>query len=359
MKKLKERCTIIVEIKIKEKKIGDDHPCFLIAEIGVNHNGNFYEACKMIETLEKVGVDAVKFQTYITEELVLKSEKLFSMLKKYELSLKDWDYLAKYVTAKNMIFLSTPFDVKSVETIKKLVPAFKISSGDLNNFHLLKRVCSIGKPVFISTGIAVEKEVKMAVDFLKENGVKDIVIFQCTTQYPVFDNDVNLNVIDLYKKMFPDCVIGFSDHSVGITASLGAVAKGAKIIERHFTLDKKAEGPDHAASLNLVEMKDWVKSIRKLETQLGFTSKFPSRHELKIRSQVRKSIVSIKDIKKGDVFSEKNISTKRPGFGVSAVHYYKIIGRKAKRDIFPESVIRWDDIELYKNVKNINKRVKK
>lgn len=338
---------LIVEIEIKEKKIGDGNHCFLIAEIGVNHNGNFYQACNMINKLEKIGVDAIKFQTYITEELVLKSEESFRMLKKYELPLKDWDDLAKYVALGGMIFLSTPFDVKSVNEIKNLVPAYKISSGDLNNFHLLKHVCSIGKPVFISTGMAVEKEVEMAVDFLKENGVKDIIIFQCTTQYPVFDNDVNLNVIDLYKKKFPDCVIGFSDHTLGNTASLGAIAKGVKIIERHFTLDKNAEGPDHKASLNPVEMRDWVKLIRKLETQLGFMSKFPSRDELKIRNQVRRSIVSIKDIKKGEMFSDENISVRRPAFGISAVHYYKIIGKKAKRDVLAESILCWNDIKLF------------
>jgi N,N'-diacetyllegionaminate synthase len=332
------------EIEINGIKIGKDNPCFLIAEIGVNHNGSLERALSMVDLLQEIGVNAVKFQTYITEKLVLNSDKTFEMLKKYELSQKQFSILEKDVVSKGMVFLSTPFDVTSASLISKLVPAFKISSGDLTNFHLLKRVCSFKKPIIISTGASAMIEVSETVNFLKKHGIDDIVILQCTSCYPVSDRRVYLDVIDSYEEEFPDCVIGFSDHSIGNTASLGAVAKGAKVIERHFTLDKNAEGPDHKASLDYLEMFDLVQSVRKLENQLGGSFKIPFPDELSIRENVRKSIVSIKSIKINEIFSEKNISTIRPWIGISAKNYYEVIGKKSRRFIPKNTIIKWDDV---------------
>ncbi len=345
---------------IEEKKIGLDAPIFLIAEAGVNHNGNISLAKKLIDEAVNSKVDAVKFQTFKAEELMLKStskveyqkvktdpdENFYQMIKKYELSDDNFSSLSEYCRKKGIIFLSTPFDDSSVELLEKLnVAAYKISSGDMNNFPFLKSICSKRKPILLSTGMATMEEVRESVNFIKSNNINKIVVFQCTTNYPAPYEDVNLNVIETYRQEFPNILIGFSDHSLGIEASIGAAAMGVKVIEKHFTLDKDMMGPDHRASLNPEELKLWVKSIRNLEKALGVYNKIPSKIELEIAKKARKSIVSINEIKEGDLLSTENISIKRPGSGISPKNFEKLIGKKVKKNIPIDSIINWEDIE--------------
>ena len=346
-------------IKVGDKMVGEDNPIFLIAEAGVNHNGSLSIARSLVDIAADSGVDAIKFQTYKTEKLILRStekasyqqsnvkkeESFYEMLKKYELTEGDFKILKEYCDEKGLLFLSTPFDSSSVELLENLnVPAYKIGSGDMNNFPLIKVVCSKGKSILLSTGMATLEEVRESVQFIKNNSVEEIVIFQCTTSYPTKLEDVNLNVIDLYKSEFPNEIIGFSDHSQGITASLGAVAKGAKVIEKHFTLDKEMEGPDHKASLDPTELRKWVNEIRNLEKALGSNKKTLLKSEVELSKIARKSIVSIKDLKKGEILSEDNIGIKRPGTGISPKEFEKIIGRSINKDILKDSVIFWEDV---------------
>jgi N-acetylneuraminate synthase/N,N'-diacetyllegionaminate synthase len=348
------------DIHIYEKIIGINAPIFLIAEAGVNHNGDLSIAKRLIDVASEVKVDAIKFQTFKAEELLLKntskakyqkintdvSENFYEMIKRYEFTKEDFQSIVNYCKEKNIIFLSTPFDHSSVLWLEEFnVPAYKVGSGDMNNFPLLKLICSKRKPIFISTGMATLKEVKETLEFIRSNNIEEIVLFQCTTDYPTSLEDVNLNVIDTYKNEFSNLLIGFSDHSLGITASIGAAAKGVKVIEKHFTLDKEMKGPDHKASLDPKELKEWVEQIRALEKALGTFEKKPSKAELEIAKIARKSIVSIKALNKGDVLDETNIAVKRPGDGISPVEFEKIIGKRAKRNISTDTVIYWEDIE--------------
>lgn len=348
------------DIHIYEKIIGINAPIFLIAEAGVNHNGDLSIAKRLIDVASEVKVDAIKFQTFKAEELLLKntskakyqkintdvSENFYEMIKRYEFTKEDFQSIVNYCKEKNIIFLSTPFDHSSVLWLEEFnVPAYKVGSGDMNNFPLLKLICSKRKPIFISTGMATLKEVKETIEFIRSNNIEEIVLFQCTTDYPTSLEDVNLNVIDTYKNEFSNLLIGFSDHSLGITASIGAAAKGVKVIEKHFTLDKEMKGPDHKASLDPKELKEWVEQIRALEKALGTFEKKPSKAELEIAKIARKSIVSIKALNKGDVLDETNIAVKRPGDGISPVEFEKIIGKRAKRNISTDTVIYWEDIE--------------
>ena len=353
---------IIKDIIIDGKIIGKSSPIFLIAEAGVNHNGDLAIAKRLIDLAAEAKVDAIKFQTFITEKLILKKtpkvkyqkenenddEDFFDMVKKYELSQEDFKTLKQYCSKKELIFLSTPFDLTSVELLEELgVSAYKIGSGDMNNYPLLKLICSKKKPILLSTGMATLKEVKNSIKFIKKNRIEDIVVFQCTSNYPTPFEEVNLNVIDSYKKEFPGIFLGFSDHTLGIEASIGAVAKGVKVIERHITLDKNMDGPDHKASLNPSELKEWVKSIRNIEKALGSYEKKPCNTEVEIIKIVRKSIVSVKNINKGVFLTSENITTKRPGTGISPTEYFDIIKKKvkAKKFIPKDTVINRDDLE--------------
>jgi len=347
-------------IKIENRIIGENNPIFLIAEAGVNHNGELSLAKKLIDIAAKAKVDAIKFQTYKTEKLILKSvpkaqyqkrntnsdENFYEMLKKYELTKEDFHILQIYCIEKGLLFLSTPFDHDSVEILYELdIPAYKIGSGDMNNFPLLKLICSKKRPILLSTGMATLEEVKESVNYIKSNSINDIVIFQCTTNYPAKYEELNLNVIDTYLKEFPDNIIGFSDHSLGIEASIGAAAKGVKVIEKHFTIDKEMDGPDHKASLNPEELINWVISIRIFEKALGSYEKFPSKIEEEIAKVVKKSIISTKDLKEGDIIKIEDINIKRPGYGIPPKYLDSIIGKKIKNNIPKNSIISWEDIE--------------
>ena len=348
------------DIQINGKTIGTKAPVFLVTEAGVNHNGDLSIAKKLIDISVKAKVDAIKFQTFITEKLILKTthkveyqkvsadddENFYDMVKKYELSRDDFKALKVYCAEKGIIFLSTPFDEVSVEWLEDLdVPAYKIGSGDMNNFPLLELICSKKKPILLSTGMATLKEVKESVDFIRSNGVEDIILFQCTTNYPTSLEEVNLNVIETYMREFPDLIIGFSDHSIGLEASIGAVAKGVKVIEKHLTLDKNMEGPDHKASMDPEVLIKWVDSVRKIEMALGKYKKVPSKAELEISKIARKSIVSARDLNIGDLLKAEDIAIKRPGNGISPKEYKNIVGKRVKIKIPIDTVIQWEDLE--------------
>lgn len=348
------------EFYINGRKIGRNSPIFLIAEAGVNHNGELNLAKKMIDLAAKANVDAIKFQSFNTENVLLKptpkveyqkksqddNETFFEMVKKFEFSKEEFKILKEYCSEKGIIFLSTPYGDISVEWLDELkITAYKVGSGDMNNFPLLKLICSKKKPILLSTGMATFEEVKESINFIKANNIKELVVFQCTTNYPTAYEDVNLNVIDTYQKEFPDILIGFSDHSLGIEASIGAAAKGVKFIEKHFTLDKKMEGPDHKASLGPDELFKWVESIRNLEKSLGNYNKIPTKKELEIGRIARKSIVSVKNLKKGDIILRDNIAIKRPGYGIPPKDFERIIGKKVKKNITKDSIINFEDIE--------------
>ncbi len=340
--------------------IGNNAPVFLIAEAGVNHNGNLSIAKKMVDLAESVGVDAIKFQTFKTERLILKdtlkvdyqknddrdNETFYDMVKKYELTNTDFKIIREYCQKKGILFLSTPFDEISVNFLDTLgISAFKIGSGDMNNYPLLELICSKKKPILLSTGMSTLNDVKEAVDYIKGRDINDIVIMQCTTSYPTPYENVNLNVLDTYKKEFPELILGFSDHSLGIEASIGAVAKGVKVIEKHFTLDKDMDGPDHKASLNPKELKSWVNSIRNIEKALGSYEKKPTNEELEISKIARKSLIINEDLKRGSVIRKEHISIKRPGTGIPPTDYDKVIGRKITKNLKRNSLLKWKDIE--------------
>jgi len=327
---------------------------FIIAEAGVNHNGDIKNAFKLIDVAVDAGVDAIKFQTFNAEKLVSRNaekadyqkeltgdeEKQLQMLKKLELSFSDFTSLNKYCTKKNIIFLSTAFDEESITFLDKTVEqkVFKIPSGEVTNLPYLIRIAKCGKPVIMSTGMCDTGEIDLAVKILRENSVDDITLLHCTTEYPTPYSDVNLLAMNTLEDEFK-CHIGYSDHTVGIEVAIAAVALGAGVIEKHFTLDRNMPGPDHSASIEPDELKQMVKSIRNIEIALGDGVKRPTEKEIKNRKTGRKSIVAKEKIEKGEVITAEKITTKRPGTGISPMEWDEVIGKTAKREFMEDELI--------------------
>lgn len=333
-------------IKIGGKSISETCPAFIIAEAGVNHNGDMKKAKELIDVAKESGVDAVKFQTFKAEHLILRNvkkapyqlkttdqkESQFEMLRRLEVSKEQNVELRDYCHKNKLIFLTTPFDECSLDELDVLdLPAYKIASTDTTNIPFLKRVAKKKKPIILSTGMADLKDVRKALEAIHAIN-KDVIILQCTANYPIKDNEVHLNVIRLFQQEF-DMLIGFSDHTVGVGASPYAIAVGAKVIEKHFTLDKAQKGPDHKASLNPEELKEFVTQIRKVEEYLGASDKNLSASEVFTRKSLQKCLVASQKIQKGELFAEDNIIAKRTGgAGISPLKYEKVLGKKAKRD---------------------------
>jgi len=331
---------------------------FIIAEAGVNHNGNINIAKKLIDQAVEAGADSIKFQTFKTENLVTKDASKaeyqkeatgagnqFEMLKKLELSYEEHILLKQYSQNKGIIFLSTPFDFESVDLLEKLdIPLYKISSGDLTNTPLLKYIAKLNKPMIVSTGMANLGEVEIAIEAIKEAGNDKISLLHCTSNYPTYYEDVNLNAMITLKNAFK-LPIGYSDHTIGIEISIAAVSMGAEIIEKHFTLDKKMEGPDHKASLNPEELKQMVLSIRNIEKAFGDGIKRCNNSEENTKKVARKSIVASVDIKKGEIISYDNITFKRPGDGMSPIFSDMIIGKTTVSDIYANDFITFNNIK--------------
>ena len=328
----------------------------IIAEAGVNHNGSLDIAFKLIDAASDAGADLVKFQTFQAEKLVTEKaskadyqkattaseESQFDMIKKLELSPDDHDKLISYCNDKNIGFFSTGFDIDSLNMLIDLkLELIKVPSGEITNLPYLRHVGSLGKPVIMSTGMANMYEVGEALNVLEESGVskENVCILHCNTEYPTPMKDVNLRAMLKIKETF-GVDIGYSDHTLGIEVSTAAVALGAKVIEKHLTLDRSMSGPDHAASLEAKEFALMVTAIRNIEKALGSYEKKPSPSELKNIAIVRKSLVAASFIKKGTLFSSDNLNVKRPGVGISPMKWDEVIGMTANKDYEKDELIR-------------------
>ena len=343
-------------IIIGNKNINQNTPTFIIAEAGVNHNGDMKLAMKMIDVAVDAGVDAVKFQTFKADKLILKdiekapyqkvttnrTESQYDMLKRLEVTKEQTAELMDYCKKRNIIFLSTPFEKVSLDELDELgVSAFKIAATDLTNIQFIRQVAAKNKPIIISAGMCYLEEVKRALEAIFPIN-KDVVLLQCTANYPIQDEEANINVIRSFKEEF-DMLIGYSDHSQGIGASPYAVAVGAKVIEKHFTLDKSMNGPDHKASVTPDELRQLVADIRRVEKYLGDGIKMPSCSEQMTRKSLQKCLVASKSIKIGEKFNEDNIVAKRTnGIGVSALYYDNVVGRVAKQNYKVNDIIQAD-----------------
>jgi len=326
---------------------------YIIAEAGDNHNGDFHLALKLIDVAVGSGADCVKFQTFVTEEVISRrakkaeyqkastgsDESQFEMVKKLELSFKDFQGLNAYCQSKRIQFLSTPFDLPSIAFLDTLdMPFWKIPSGEVTNLPYLLAIAKTKKPVVMSTGMCDMTEIKAAMEVLRANGTPKITLLHCNTEYPTPFEDVNLRAMLTMKEHF-GVDVGYSDHTKGIEVPIAAVAMGATIIEKHFTLDRNMQGPDHKASLEPQELADMVRSIRNIEKSLGNGVKVPSPSERKNIEIARKSIVARCTIKKGDFLTEKNITTKRPGNGISPMRWFEVLGTKAIHDFDEDDLI--------------------
>ncbi len=321
---------------------------FIIAEAGVNHNGNFELAKKLIDAAVDANVDAVKFQTWKTELLVTKDAQMaeyqientkveetqFEMLKRLELSYEDFIELKEYCIEKNIIFMSTPDEKQSANFLNGLQDVFKIGSGELTNTPFLRHIANFGKPVILSTGMGYLSEVEHAISTLLDAGLllQQITVLHATTDYPTSPEDVNLSAMTTIKNAFPGITIGYSDHTLGIEIPIAAVALGAKVIEKHFTLDKNMDGPDHKASLEPIELSNMVKAIRNIEQALGTGWKIPTKNEKLNRDVVRKSIIAKKIIPLGTRITEDMLEIKRPGNGIPPTRWDEVIGSIANKN---------------------------
>lgn len=324
----------------------------IIAEIGVNHNGNLDTAKKLIDVAKEVGADIVKFQTAKLDSLVSKKAGMADyqkqnmgveksqkeMLRGLLLSFDDFRYLADYCKQVGIQFLSTPFDIESIKFLDELQDIWKVPSGEITNYPYLVEIAKTKKKIILSTGMSTLEEVRQAIDVLSEYGANDITLLHCTTDYPTAVEDVNLNAMLTLKKEF-NLPVGYSDHTRGIEVSVAAVGMGATIIEKHFTLDRNMSGPDHKASLEPDELKLLVSSVRNVEKAKGSFEKKPTETELKNRSVARKSIVAARDIKIGEEFSVDNLTTKRPGDGLSPMLWNEVIGKQATKDFSEDDLI--------------------
>lgn len=345
----------------------------IIAEAGVNHNGSISLAKKMIDTAVTAGADYIKFQTFVPKNMVAASakkadyqlkvdqrtkmngklqmdtqeESQLDMLNRLSLTFDDFIELKDYAVKQGIGFLSTPFDLESIEFLKTLnLDFWKLPSGEMTNLPYLEALAETGKPIVMSTGMCSLEEVEEAYQLLNQKGTKKITILQCNTEYPTPFGDVNLRAMKTMADYF-HCPVGYSDHTQGLTMSIAAAALGATIIEKHFTLDRTMEGPDHRASLEPNELEDLVFSIRQVELGLGSELKKPSPSELKNRIAARKSIVAAKEINKNTLFTVENLTTKRPGSGLSPMNWYNLLGKVASRDYQADELID-EDIDFAK-----------
>ena len=325
---------------------------YVIAEAGVNHNGSFELACKLVDAAKEAGVDCIKFQTFKSKNLVSHNAQKadyqktttgdgsqVDMLKKLELSYDEFIALKEYCDKVGITFLSTPFDFESIDFLNSIdMPFWKIPSGEVTNLPYLIALAKTGKPVVMSTGMCEMDEIEAAIKVLRENGTTDIKLLHCNTEYPTPFEDVNLKAMQTIQGAF-DLEVGYSDHTKGIEVPVAAVALGATVIEKHFTLDRNMEGPDHKASLEPHELAAMVSCVRHIEQALGNGDKTPSPSEKKNIAIARKSIVAKRAIKAEEELTEENITVKRPGIGISPMRWFDVIGTKAARDFEEDELI--------------------
>lgn len=333
--------------KIGSKVIGGGASVFIIAEAGVNHNGDITLAKELVDKAVFTGVDAIKFQTFKAEKLVTeyaemaeyqkdnigKVDSQFNMLKKLELSYEAFIELQEYCRSKEIMFLSTPFDFESADFLASIgMEAFKISSADLTNIPFLEHIARFNKPIILSSGMATLSEIEEAINVIYCLGNREVAVLHCTSNYPAKLQNVNLNAMNTIKNAFK-IVSGYSDHTEGITIAIAAAAMGGNIIEKHFTIDKSMDGPDHKASLTPLELKEMVEAIRNVEMALGTGIKMYSSSEIDTMTAARKSIVAARNIKAGECINLCDLDYKRPGTGLSPKFYMDIVGKKTNREI--------------------------
>jgi len=331
--------------------------CKIIAEAGVNHNGDISVARRLIDAAADAGGDYVKFQTFDTSQLLTRDapkagyqrsttqqdESQFDMIRKLELSESDHMVLLKHCEEVGIGFASTGFDHRSIEVLSRFnLDFFKIPSGEITNVPYLRNVGKRARPTILSTGMATLSEIELAIEILEESGTSrnQITVLHCNTEYPTPLRDVNLRAMQTIRKAF-NVEVGYSDHTVGIEIPIAAVALGASVIEKHFTLDRSLPGPDHAASLEPNELKAMVDSIRNIEQAMGDGIKRPSQSESPTRAVARKSIVAATDIMQGEILNESNLTVKRPGTGISPAMWDELIGRRASRSYVADELIQW------------------
>lgn len=326
----------------------------IIAEAGVNHNGSIELAKQLVDKAATAGVDYVKFQTFKTEKLVARSARLasyqknnigtddnsqFAMLKKLELSPAQHEELVAYCKTKGVKFFSTAFDLDSIDYLHSLdLGLWKIPSGEITNYPFIKKIAQYGEPVILSTGMCNMQDIENAVETLRKWGAPKITILHCNTEYPTPFNDVNLKAMESIRQKF-GVEVGYSDHTQGIEVPIAAVALGATVIEKHFTLDRNMEGPDHKASLEPDELNAMVSAIRNIEQAMGDGIKKVTDSEKGNMSVARKSIVAACDIRSGETFTEDNLTVKRPGTGISPMRWEEVLGKTARRDFIEEEPI--------------------
>lgn len=342
------------KIKLGNIVISENSRVFFIAEAGVNHNGSMVLAKRLIDIACDAGASAVKFQHFKSEDLVLKDtpkapyqrartnagESQYKMLKKLEFSSKELFELKDYCHKRKIIFLVTPFDNASLEELDRLgVCAYKVSSTDVTNLLFLKNVAKRGRPVILSTGMANLKEIIAALKEIYPYN-KNVILLQCTSNYPALDNEINLKVIPRFNRLFK-MLVGFSDHSIGIKAIPYAVCLGARVIEKHFTIDRTLPGPDHRASLSPSQLKTVINDIRQLEIYLGTGIKKPTLSEIEIKNFLTKYLVTASPVKRGERFSESLITAKRTGgLGIPAAKYRKILNRYSRKEYMKDEIIK-------------------
>jgi N,N'-diacetyllegionaminate synthase len=349
-----------MEFNIHDKKIGGKHPLFFIAEAGVNHNGSTTMGKQLIDIAVEAGADAVKFQTFKTENIITKKapkstyhvettgsdndQSWFDLLKTQEMSKRMHVELIEYCHEKDIIFLSTPYDEESADLLEALnVPAFKIASTDTNNIPLLQYIAKKGHPMILSSAMATMEEVELAISTVRSEGLNEIAMLQCTGNYPAKLSDTNLRVMQTYMKKL-NCIIGYSDHTPDLINPVAATAMGAKVYEKHFTIDRSLPGPDHRMALELDELKHTIKAIRDTELALGNPLKQVLESEKENRDKLRKSIVSRLDIKKNAIITMDMLAFKRPGNGIQPADLNNVIGKSAVTDISEGTVLLFEMI---------------
>ncbi len=343
-----------LNIQIGDKRISYHDEVFVIAEAGVNHNGRLNLALKLVDAAAQAGAHAVKFQTFKAHQVVVKKTPMaeyqkkniarkqsqLAMLKKVELQEAFYDKIIKHCKRRKIIFLSTPHGgFESIDFLHSLdVPAYKFGSGDLNNTPVLQYAARFGKPMILGTGMSTLQEVKNAIAVIRKTGNNKIIVLHATTNYPCPPQEVNLqSMVTMMHAV--RCLVGYSDHTLGIETSSAAVALKACMIEKHFTLNKKLPGPDHKCSAEPKELQTLIDRIRYIHTILGSPVKQPNPSELRMLKTVRKSIVTLSEIKKDEFFTPKNLGIKRPGTGLDPKYYYRIIGKKALQNIRPDVLL--------------------
>jgi N-acetylneuraminate synthase len=350
---------MVETISIGNHLVGPGHPCFIIAEAGVNHNGDIDMARRLIDVAVEAGADAVKFQTYSTERVMSRfapkanyqldttdeTESQFQMAKRLELPPEAFEELMAYCEEREIMFLSSPFDEESVDQLAELgVAAFKVPSGEITNLPYLVRMARFGRPMIVSTGMADLAEVETAVRAIRNNSDSPFVILQCTSNYPAEPSNANLYAMATMAEAF-GVLIGYSDHTPGIEVALAAVALGASVIEKHFTLDSNLPGPDHKASLEPSELSDLIEGIRNVEAALGTGVKAPVASEKNTSDVARKSLVAAISISPGTALTEDMIAIKRPGTGIPPVMLDQLVGRTVRVEVVEDSLISMDMFE--------------